>query len=485
MIKFIKSLPDSQIKKYDHIYFVAPEAYFKANKGNQKIAKIPGWDLLKDSISSASKIKKYKNLSTFTGAKSPNRLQVTVLTNKFSRGASPSNKEWIYQALSTIDSSSKSLVIFVLDQPENYIGAVSAVSRCLRSFSLKTPAKKDGETSIISFDTDGEFISADKEVVATSESTRWVCELVDRPPSDLNPKAYSQNIKSFFKGSKNVSIKEISGKKLVTEKLMGIYSVGKAAVEDPRALILDYNPPKSKKIIGLVGKGLTYDTGGLNIKVGSFMTGMKMDLGGSAAIVGAFNILVKSGFNQRVVAVLGIAENAIGPEAYKPDDVIKMHSGKTVEINNTDAEGRLVLADCMSYICGKYKPQYLIDAATLTGAQLVATGLKHAAIISNDENLESSIVDSGKTTGDLICPLPFAPEFFMSEFDSQIADMTNSVKNRANAQTSCAAQFLYSHIEKHSVKWAHIDLAGPSMDQKGLGTGFGASLIANSVLKLK
>ena len=155
-----------------------------------------------------------------------------------------------------------------------------------------------------------------------------------------------------------------------------------------------------------------------------------------------------------------------------------MHSGKTVEVNNTDAEGRIVLADCMSYGCRKYQPDLVIDAATLTGAQLIATGYLHAGIVSNRDEVETLAVAVGKSSGDLVAPLPFAPEFLKSEFTSTVADMRNSVKNRMNAQSSCAAQFIYNHIDDLDIPWLHVDLAGPASTESGKGTGYGVGLLS-------
>ena len=210
------------------------------------------------------------------------------------------------------------------------------------------------------------------------------------------------------------------------------------------------------------------------------MSNMKCDMGGSAAVLGAFRVLAANGCKHKVSVILCLAENAIGPKAYKPDDVLRMHSGKTVEINNTDAEGRLCLASGVSYAARVLKADTVIDAATLTGAQMVATGLLHGALVSNDEDLEGRFVAAGKASGDLVHPLPFAPELYKSEFESAVADMCNSVRNRMNAQTACAAQFVYWHIEDTGVKWAHIDLAGPAFP-KNRGTGFGVALIAETV----
>ena len=228
--------------------------------------------------------------------------------------------------------------------------------------------------------------------------------------------------------------------------------------------------------IGLVGKGITYDTGGLSLKTKTGMVGMKTDMGGAAAVLGAFWAACRLQIRREITAVLCIAENSIGADATRPDDVLRMYSGRTVEVNNTDAEGRLVLADGLAWLAKHVKPDLIVDCATLTGAQLVATGKRHAAVYTNDEALEDRLVELGKRTGDLVHPLPYAPEFYRKEFHSRVADLRNSVKDRANAQSSCAGQFLAEHLRPFEGRWAHVDLAGPATSG-GRGTGFGVALL--------
>ena len=307
---------------------------------------------------------------------------------------------------------------------------------------------------------------------------------MDTPPTEMNPEMLVKEARKLLAGATNVSTKVIIGEDLLKAKLGGIHAVGRCALKAPRVLIATYTPAGAKgKHIALVGKGITYDTGGLHIKARGSMETMKSDMGGSAAVLGAFKTLVSSGCKQKLSLVLCLAENAIGPSAYKPDDVLTMHSGKTVEINNTDAEGRLVLADGVSYAARVLKVDVILDAATLTGAQLIATGNNHAAIFSNSARLEETIIQAGRQSGDLVHPLPFAPEFYKREFKSPIADMRNSVKNRSNAQASCAAQFIYWHIEDTKVDWCHVDLAGPAF-LSDRGTGFGTALLAETVRQL-
>jgi len=212
------------------------------------------------------------------------------------------------------------------------------------------------------------------------------------------------------------------------------------------------------------------------------MAGMKTDMGGSAACLLAFRSLVMQGdMSKPIHALLCIAENSVDERATRPDDVHIMLSGKSVEVNNTDAEGRLVLGDGVYYAATYLNPYAIIDIATLTGAQLVTTGKRHAALYCSQPWLEDVALKSGKYTGDLVFPMLYCPEFHRAMFESPVADMKNSVSDRMNAQASCAGQFIGNHLEAYleaGGAWCHVDMAGPSMTLAGdRATGYGVALL--------
>lgn len=419
----------------------------------------------------------------------PRKLVVGVLPDRVSRYNAPARAEAIRRTMAAAAghlSKGKVAVIIVLDDVEHTAAAVNAVGRAFPLLSMKSVKGMPRRLQIAAVDRKGGSLDISSMAKSVLEWSREAARWVDTPPSELNPGAFAEQIIKGLKGKSGVKVREIVGEKLVAEQLGGIYAVGKAAVSAPRMVVATYTPSKRTKKsrhVALVGKGVTFDTGGLHLKPRGGIEGMKCDMGGAAAVVGAFRVLVERGCPHTVTLIVCLAENAIDSASYKPDDVITTHSGKTVEINNTDAEGRLLLVDGVSYAARELEVDCVIDAATLTGAQMIATGQAHAAVFSNDEELESLAVVSGKKTGDLVHPLIFAPELFRQEFASPIADMTNSVQNRFNAQSSCAAQFIYAHLEGTSVKWLHIDLAGPSFI-RGRGTGFGVALISEMVRAL-
>ena len=314
---------------------------------------------------------------------------------------------------------------------------------------------------------------ADQVVV---ERARWAALLVDTPTAEMTTADFEKAVKKAARGLEHVRIKTVVGPALLEKKLGGTHAVGRTAVVAPRMVLIEYRPPRAKRHLGLVGKGVVYDTGGLSLKSSTGMPHMKADMGGAAATAGAALALIEAKARIKVTCAVPLAENAIGPKAYRPDDIITMHSGKTVEINNTDAEGRLLLGDGVSYVGRRYDVDALIDAATLTGAQLVATGVNHAAVVSNRETFEQMAIRVGREVGDLTAPLPFVPEIYQDEFRSKVADMKNSVANRMNAQSSCAAQFVYSHIEDLDIPWLHVDLAGPAF-REDRATGYGVALL--------
>ena len=309
-----------------------------------------------------------------------------------------------------------------------------------------------------------------------ADGVRLAAQLVDMPTSELNVDRFATMAREVADavGARH----ELLGPAELKERgFGGLWGVGKAATSGPALVILSHEPEGATETVAWVGKGIVYDTGGLSLKGKDHMPGMKIDMGGAAAVLGAFQAAAAGGAKQRIHALLCLAENSVGPDSTRPDDILHMYSGRTVEVNNTDAEGRLVLADGVAYASRHLSPGVIVDLATLTGAQLVATGRRHAAIVCNRGDLEARAVAAGHASGDLVHPLPYVPEFYRKEFKSEVADMKNSVKDRMNAQSSCAGQFVAEHLDSDwEGGWLHIDLAGP-VSAEDRGTGFGVALL--------
>jgi len=278
-----------------------------------------------------------------------------------------------------------------------------------------------------------------------------------------------------------VEVTVVSGEQLKEQGFGGIYGVGKAAESPPALCVLSHKPAGATKTIAWCGKGIMYDTGGFSIKTKTGMPGMKRDCGGAAGILGAFHSAVECGFSENLHAVLCIAENSVGPRAAVPDDIHILYSGKSVEINNTDAEGRLVLGDGVAYARKDLNADIVLDMCTLTGAQGITTGQHHAAVLTNNEKWESCAVKAGLSSGDMVFPIVYAPEVHFSEFKSSVADMKNSVANRSNAQCSCAGLFIGAHLfddyfKPSPIVWIHVDMAYP-VHIGERATGWGPALL--------
>lgn len=416
------------------------------------------------------------------------QLVLIALHDKISRHLSESRALEIYLALrgTARPEAGKVAIVVALSDAAQAEGAALAIGRSYPLYSRKSGAKPaEGKVAVHMLTQSGAVSSGLGELAAAADAVRLAQRLVDMPTAELDTAVFEREAMSAVAGLAHVTTQSIIGDELLTHGLRGLHAVGRTAMVAPRLVILDYNPAGAQgEAVALIGKGLVYDTGGLFLKiVDSRMLTMKCDMGGAAAVLGAFVLLAKSGIQRRVVAALAMAENAIGPDAYRPDDVIEMHSGKTMEVNNTDAEGRIALADAASYVARHYPVKVLIDAATLTGAQLFATGKYHAGIVSNDGDLEAKAVAAGLSSGDHCMPLLYSPELHTSEFKSTVADMRNSVADRMNAPSSASGLWVYLHIDDLNLRWLHIDLAGPAfVDNRG--TGYGVGLIEQLVKAL-
>lgn len=487
-LKFPKSL--AAVLKSKHVTLFVAEHHAKA--AVKAVFPAEAAKALNRALADAKAGPMGRVVSTHTTEGGLLKASVALLPKEVSRHNAPSRSHAIAACAGQLGlGSGDAAAVLHLERGEDYLAAANAIARSVPEVSYTTGGdKKKGKKKskpksdtllILALDRKGMVIPASTEVETTTEATRWAAGLVDTPTADMDAAKFVAAAKKAVAGVAGVKTQVFVGKQLLEKGLGGVHAVGRTAVVEPRLLILDYKPSKkAQRTVAFVGKGVVYDTGGLNIKVGGNMAGMKCDMGGAAAVTGAFLALAKQKVPHRVICLVPLAENAIGPNSYRPDDILTMHSTKTVEINNTDAEGRLLLADGVSYAARVFKPEVVIDAATLTGAQLVATGKRHAAVVSNRGGLEALAVEAGLASGDLTHPLPFAPEFFQAEFKSEIADMKNSVKDRANAQSSCAGQFVYSHMADTDLPWLHVDLAGPAFPNRR-ATGFGVALLGELV----
>ncbi|XP_031228784.1 probable aminopeptidase NPEPL1 isoform X2 [Mastomys coucha] len=408
---------------------------------------------------------------------------VAALPSRVSRHNSPSAAHFITRLVRTcLPPGTHRCILMVCEQSEVFASAC-ALARAFPLFTHRSAASRRAEkrTVMVEFFLVGQDngpveVSTLQCLTNATEGVRLAARIVDTPCNEMNTDIFLEEI-SQVGMELGITPTIIRDEQLKTKGFGGIYGVGKAALHPPALAVLSHTPDGATQTIAWVGKGIVYDTGGLSIKGKTTMPGMKRDCGGAAAILGAFRAAIKQGFKDNLHAVFCLAENAVGPNATRPDDIHLLYSGKTVEINNTDAEGRLVLADGVSYACKDLGADIIVDMATLTGAQGIATGKYHAAVLTNSAEWEAACVKAGRKCGDLVHPLVYCPELHFSEFTSAVADMKNSVADRDNSPSSCAGLFIASHIGfDWPGVWVHLDIAAP-VHAGERATGFGVALL--------
>ncbi len=291
-------------------------------------------------------------------------------------------------------------------------------------------------------------------------ATNFTRDIVNTTPDDCYPEIMANIAEDLAKNSK-LKCKILKPKALRKEKMETLLAVARASRHKPRVIHLAHKPKDPVAVISLVGKGLTYDSGGLSLKPSDFMVGMKSDKSGGSAVLGIMKAISEMNLPVEVHGFVGAVENMIGGDAYKPDDVLTAKNGKTIEIRNTDAEGRLVLADTLCYAQQEVKADYLFDFATLTGACVVGVGHYTSGVMGNADEPKDMVVNLASQAGELATKLDFN-RHLKKTIKSEIADVCN-ISNTRYGGAITAGQFLSEFIdEDHKDKWAHIDIAGPA-----------------------
>jgi leucyl aminopeptidase len=314
---------------------------------------------------------------------------------------------------------------------------------------------------------------------AAYEGVKLARDLVTEPPNVLYPMSYAERCREELE-SHGVEVEVLGEAELSKLGMHMMLGVGQGSVRDSQLVVMRWNGGKEgDKPLALVGKGVTFDTGGISLKPGANMDEMKMDMGGSAAVVGAMRALAGRKAACNVVGLIGLVENMPDGNAQRPGDIVTSMSGQTVEILNTDAEGRLVLGDVLTYAQQTYRPKAIIDLATLTGAILVALASEYAGMFTEDDQLAASLMDAAAASGDPLWRMPLG-DAHRDMIKSDVADMKN-IGGRDGGSSSAAA-FLSRFVEK-GVSWAHLDIAGTAWKKKDSdtepkgATGYGVRLL--------
>ncbi len=351
----------------------------------------------------------------------------------------------------------------------------------LKSYSFdKYKSKKNKNNIIINvFGKNSPSLKDQLKFKAIEEGTFYTRDLVSEPGNILHPDEYAKRLNSLKKVGLKVNIyDERKLRKLGMNTLLG---VGQGSIRGSYLVTMEWNGLKDKsKPLAFVGKGVCFDTGGISLKPAKFMEDMTYDMAGSAVVVGLMKSLAQRKAKVNAVGVVGLVENMPGGNAQRPGDIVKSYSGKTVEILNTDAEGRLVLADALTYTEEKFKPKFIVDLATLTGAIIVSLGSEYAGLFSNDDKLSNQLINAGEYVEEKVWRMPLNKNFDKL-IDSKNADMQN-INYVGGAGSTTAAQFLQRFI-LNKTPWAHLDIAGMAFSKyggalnSGGATGYGVRLL--------
>jgi len=310
-------------------------------------------------------------------------------------------------------------------------------------------------------------------------------EWISTPSNDKTPEQFTRSIVSRAR-KYGLKTRVLRHRELKQQKFGALLAVAAGSQSKPSMVILEHKPVGAKKTLALVGKGVTFDSGGLNIKTGGSMAGMKADMSGAAVVAATMITLARLKTKSHVIGAIPIVENMPSGKATRPGDIVRSYAGKTIEIGNTDAEGRLILIDAMSYVLKKHKPQVMIDLATLTGACVVALGEKIAGVFTPDDELAEAIIASGNKSHERCWQMPL-PEDYKELLKSDFADLNNMASSRWGGAITAA---LFLSEFSGDTRWAHIDIAGPAYLKKGDaycgpgGTGFGVRLLCDLIEKL-
>jgi leucyl aminopeptidase len=304
-------------------------------------------------------------------------------------------------------------------------------------------------------------------------------DLGNRPANDLNPETFAQAAKEMSEEVKGLRVTILGLKELQKEKMGGILGVCQGSEQEPRMIVIEHRPKKPKKSVVLVGKGVTFDSGGISLKAPASMVTMKSDMCGGATVMGVMRAVADLDLPIKVVGLIPAVENMPSGTAIRPGDVLTTSNGKTVEVDNTDAEGRLILADALHY-SARFNPDIVIDFATLTGACMVALGYEAAGMMGNDDDLMDELRKLGEQVGERVWPMPLYDEY-LSYLKSEWADIKNVGGRWGGAVT--AGTFLKQWVPE-KVSWAHLDIAGVAYNEKEHNgfpkgaSGFGVVLTA-------
>lgn len=407
-------------------------------------------------------------------------------------------KESDYKSLKTIfrriaakqkEILNKNIALVFPDSFDNMQVEASVNGLLLGTYNLGHYKKTDEhpflkEGFALNYIAKSDFTEAIEKAIKIANAQLETFALVDLPPNKITPK-YLADWATKTGNEKGFDV-HVFGKEKATEiGLHSFLSVGKGSAQEPQFIIMEYKPANAKRHVGLVGKGITFDTGGLNIKTAGMLQ-MKCDMAGAAAVLGAMQLIADLDLPVQVTAIVPACENSVDANSFLPSDVIQSYAGHSIEIIDTDAEGRLILADGLSYLIKNYKPDTVIDLATLTGSVVGTLGYECAGLFTNNDELSKKLQDSGNIIGERLWQLPLW-DAYTPDIESEIADVKN-YSGKPVAGAISAAKFLEFFTDKHT-SWAHLDIAGVAFGDSEFAktkhaTAYGVHLITNYIENL-
>ncbi len=455
---------------------------FVDNKGNFNKKKFPIKDKEFELIKGISKSQKFKNLEIGQGIKITHGVATfptDCLIIKINKKLNNEKLNKIAKLVSSFKEKSKVSILWDLDFPHEKVARIIQ----LREYSYvvfkkdKKSIQKVGDTV---FYLTSKKIGNDKQKIndSVSKGVFWCRDLVNAPANFLNTKEFTEELKLLKKYGVKITV--INENELLKLGMGALLAVGRGSSNPSRIVVMEWKgAPGRRQPIALLGKGVMFDTGGISLKPASGMSDMTMDMAGAATVAGVFKSVALSKLKINLVGLVGLVENMPGPLAIRPGDIINSMKGDTIEVNNTDAEGRLVLADLLWYAQNKFKPEKIIDLATLTGAIIVALGHEFAGVFSNNDKFCKEFLSCCETNQEKAWRMPLDIAFKKS-LKSRLADLSN-VGGRQGS-SSIAAMFL-EHFVKKEMPWIHLDIAGvaktnsDSLYSKSGATGWGVVTI--------
>ena len=483
----IKSIKEISLPKKNFVYvdFFSESKIDKKQREWENIGIKLSPDLLKKIKSDKSKKLKF-NPAFNTGSK--------IVLIKFDENKIDADffRDSIASFVTDVDESIDSIVVnypcegeFIQDKfrTQNYYEQTIIEGILLGNYTFdkyksdkEKPSKLDVIIKFCDTKSSKKIITKATKIIDAVTFTR---DLVNEPANVLTPQEFALRINREFKNT-NVSVTIYNAKQIKKKNMNALFSVGKASSNPPLLITLTYKPNKAKKKFALVGKGVMYDSGGLSLKPTPSMVDMKADMAGAATVAGIIKAAESLKLPVSLTAVLPVVENVISGNAYKPGDIIHTASGKTIEIGNTDAEGRLILADALEF-AEKTNPDFIFDFATLTGACLVALGESYAGFFTDNDEIARAMISSSELTSENIWRLPL-PEKYQELLKSELADISNIGSSRWGGAITAALFLKFFLSDKMKTNWAHFDIAGPAMKHnqasytKKYATGFGVRL---------